>query len=122
LIAWAALFSQERRPHFFRHSLLAAIPPLQPTSEWSEVGREEEHMALSKFEREAKLQRLAELEGFETVDEMFDAAVSDSVCPGICINPGCDYTADIEPDQRKGYCENCGTQTVQSCLVLAGLI
>jgi hypothetical protein len=88
----------------------------------SEVGREEEAMALSKSEREAKLQRLAELEGFETVDEIFDAAVTDSVCPGICISPGCDYTTEVEPDQRKGYCEICGTQTVKSCLVLAGLI
>jgi hypothetical protein len=88
----------------------------------SEVGREEERMALSKSERKAKLQKLAELEGFETVDEMFDAAVSDSVCLGICINPGCEYTADVEPDQRRGYCENCGTPTVKSCLVLADLI
>jgi hypothetical protein len=79
-------------------------------------------MALSKSQRKAKLQRLAELEGFKTVDEMFDAAVSDTVCPGICINPGCDYTADVEPDQRRGYCENCGTQTVKSCIVLTGII
>jgi hypothetical protein len=62
-------------------------------------------MALSKAECEAKLQKLAELEGFETVDQMFDAAVSDSVCPGICVNPSCDYTTEVEPDQRKGYCE-----------------
>jgi hypothetical protein len=79
-------------------------------------------MALSKAEREAKLQKLAELEGFDTVDEMFDAAVTDGECPGICVNPACDHTADVEPDQRKGYCENCGTQTVKSCLVLAELI
>jgi hypothetical protein len=79
-------------------------------------------MAPSKAEREAKLQKLAEFEGFEKVDEMFDAAVTDSVCPGICINPGCDYTIEVEPDQRKGYCEVCGTQTVRSCLVLARLI
>jgi hypothetical protein len=79
-------------------------------------------MVLSKPEREAKLKKLAELEGFETVDEMFDAAVTDAVCPGICINLACDYTTEVEPDQRRGYCENCGTQTVQSCLVLAGLI
>jgi hypothetical protein len=79
-------------------------------------------MALSNSEREAKIQKLAELQGFKTIDAMFDAAVSDTVCPGICINPGCDYTTDVEPDQRKGYCEICGTQTVTSCLVLAGLI
>ena len=79
-------------------------------------------MVLSKSEREAKLQRLAELEGFNTVDEMFDAAVSDSVCPGICINKGCDYTCEIEPDARHGWCENCNQNTVQSCLVLADII
>ena len=79
-------------------------------------------MALSNSEREAKLQELAELEGFRQVQEMFDAAVSDLVRPGIRVNPGCDYTADVEPDQRKGHCENCGTQTVKSCLVLARLI
>ena len=79
-------------------------------------------MALSESEREAKIQKLAYLEGFDTVDEMFDAAVRDLVCPGICVNPGCDYTTQIEPDQRKGYCENCETQTVQSCLVLERLI
>ena len=97
-------------------------PPFQPTSELSAVGRAEEYMALSKSECEAKLQRLAELEGFETVDQMFDAAVTDSVCPGICINPGCDYTTEVEPDQRHGYCEACGTQTVKSCLILAGIM
>ena len=32
-------------------------------------------MALSDSEREAKLQKLAELEGFDTVEAMFDAAV-----------------------------------------------
>ena len=45
-------------------------------------------MALSKSEREAKLQRLAELEGFDTVDQMFDAAVTDSVCPRDLYQPG----------------------------------
>ena len=79
-------------------------------------------MALSDSEREAKLQKLAELEGFDTVEAMFDAEVHDSVCPGICINQGCDYTTEVAPDQRKGYCENCGTQTVKSCLVLERLI
>jgi hypothetical protein len=38
-------------------------------------------MALSNSEREATIQKLAKLEGFDSVEEMFDAAVSDSVCP-----------------------------------------
>jgi hypothetical protein len=82
-------------------------------------------LTLTLSERRAKPQKLAELEGFETVDEMFDAAVSDSVCPGICCNPAdpsCDYTCEVEPDQDRGWCENCQANTVQSCLVLADVI
>lgn len=69
-----------------------------------------------------KLQQLSELEGFDSVESMLESAIIDSVCPSICINRGCDYTSDMEPDQREGYCESCGTNTVQSCLVLAGVI
>jgi hypothetical protein len=32
------------------------------------------------------------------------------------------YTAEVEPDRRQGWCEVCGTTTVQSGIVLAGLI
>jgi hypothetical protein len=55
--------------------------------------------------RKAKLGKLVELEGFEDENELFAAAMSDSVCPAICCNPdnpGCDYTAEMEPDQREG--------------------
>jgi hypothetical protein len=38
------------------------------------------------------------------------------------LNEGCDYTAEMEPDQTQGWCEACGTNTVASALVLAGLI
>jgi hypothetical protein len=75
--------------------------------------------ALTKAEREAKLQRLAELLGFHTIDEMFDAAVTDTTCPGICINPWCDYVATVPSDESGGRCEWDGTKTVQSALVLA---
>jgi hypothetical protein len=68
-----------------------------------------------------KLNQLADLEGME-VDEMLEQATFDSVAKGICTNPDCDYTTEVEPDQTEGYCEACGTQTVQSCLILAGLI
>ncbi len=46
----------------------------------------------------------------------------DDVVPGICVCPGCDYTTEVEPDQRQGFCEDCGRQNVQSGLVLAGII
>ena len=67
----------------------------------------------------SKLEELANSEGMD-VEEMLEQAVIDSVVPGICMN--CDYITGVEPDQDKGYCEFCNTQTVQSCLVLANII
>lgn len=68
-----------------------------------------------------KLDKLAEIEGM-SVEEMLEEATFDSVAKGICVNPECDYTTQVEPDCREGFCENCRTQTVKSCLVLAGMI
>jgi hypothetical protein len=75
--------------------------------------------ALTKAERQAKLQRLAELLGFDTIDAMFDAAVTDTACPGICTNRWCEYVTSVVPDERAGYCRTDGTYTVKSALVLA---
>jgi hypothetical protein len=70
---------------------------------------------------EIKLQTLAKNEGM-TVEEMLSEATFDSVAKGICSEPDCNYTCEVEPDQTEGYCEECGGQTVTSCLVLAGII
>lgn len=70
----------------------------------------------------AKLRFLAEIEGYPTVGELLEHAAADSVSPGICANPGCDYATEVEPDQDAGYCEVCGTQTVKPALILAGVI
>ncbi len=77
-------------------------------------------MVLSQSERRTKLKKLAEIEGYSEVMDMLAEATMDSVCPGICAN--CDYTAEVEPDQDEGYCESCGTQTIHSALILAGII
>jgi hypothetical protein len=79
-------------------------------------------LALTKAERQAKLERLAELLGFQTVDEMFDAATTATACPGICIYPWCDYTATVAPADQAGCCPSDGTNAVQSALVLAQAI
>lgn len=76
----------------------------------------------SPAKRRAKLLQLIEIEGFESEDALLAAAVADSVCPAICMNDDCDYTCEMEPDQDRGYCEVCGTNTVASALILAGLI
>jgi hypothetical protein len=73
------------------------------------------------MKQKSKLHILAEQEGKEVI-ELLEEAVVDSSCKGICTNPECNYTTDVEPDQRKGYCEKCTTNTVCSCLILAGII
>lgn len=75
--------------------------------------------------RRAKLAKLCEIEGFDDENDLFAAAISDSVCPAICCNPDnpeCDYTAELEPDQDRGWCEVCGRGTLVSALVLGGII
>jgi hypothetical protein len=68
-----------------------------------------------------KLNKLAEIEG-KSKEQLLEDAVMDSACMGICTEPGCNYTREVEPDQDKGYCEACGKNTVASSLVLAGII
>lgn len=80
---------------------------------------------LSDDMRRAKLATLVELEGFDDENDLFAAAISDSVCPAICCNPDnpdCDYTAEMEPDQDRGWCVACERSTLVSGLVLGGLI
>ena len=69
-----------------------------------------------------KLLRLLEVEGFASLEELIRLALSDSVCPGICLSEGCNRTTEVEPDQAEGFCEACGGNTVVSGLVLAGFI
>ena len=70
---------------------------------------------------ETKLCEIAEAYG-QPPEELAEQGVYDSICPSICTNMGCNYTADLEPDQHEGYCENCNTHSVQSILVLMNLI
>jgi hypothetical protein len=75
--------------------------------------------------RRAKLRTLCETEGYEDENDLFAAAMADTVCPAICCNPDnpdCDYTEEKEPDSRDGWCEECGRGTMVSALVLGGII
>jgi len=69
-----------------------------------------------------KFKKLVELEGYDDPVELVADATADSVCPAICMNDGCDYTTGIEPDQDRGWCEECRTNSMKSALVLAGII
>ena len=79
-------------------------------------------MKLSPKQRRALLVRLTEDAGFDTIQQLLESTVFDSVSPAICVNAGCDYMTEMEPDQRQGYCEKCGTNTVKAGLVLAGMV
>lgn len=69
-----------------------------------------------------KLQKLAEIEGYADPLNLLEDNAIDSVIPAICMNEDCDLTEGMEPDQDRGFCDNCGTQSMKSCLVLAGAI
>ena len=75
-------------------------------------------IALTK--KAVRLIELCEAEGFKTPEDLLEASMADSVCAAICME--CGHTAEMEKDQREGYCENCGKKKVVSGLVLAGLI
>jgi hypothetical protein len=72
-------------------------------------------------ENTEKLEALAGQYGVEA-EELLETYALDSVAPGICMNAGCDFSAEYEPDQQEGWCEECQTRSVTSCLVLLGVI
>ena len=69
-----------------------------------------------------KLQKLMEVEGYTNITELLAACITDSVCPAICMNEGCSYVCEMEPDQDRGWCPECGQNSMKAALVLAGLI
>ena len=65
---------------------------------------------------------LMEEYGADEVYELAEEFENSAGVPCICTNPGCTYTAELEPDCTSGYCENCKTQTVKSFYVMLGII
>jgi hypothetical protein len=79
-------------------------------------------MTLVLTEKAKKLMRLCEIEGYRSPHDLLTTVAGDSVCPAICMTEGCEFTAEMGPDQTEGYCERCGGNTVTSALVIAGFI
>jgi len=69
----------------------------------------------------SKLDQLASVWGL-SAHQFIEEYALDEVVPGICMNPDCDCAAEVEPDQREGWCEECEMRSVRSGIVLAGLI
>lgn len=66
-----------------------------------------------------KLVKLAKEYGYRDVYAMIEKSAIDSLVPGICMEYGCDYSTDVEPDARENWCDGCGRNTVKSCLEIA---
>jgi len=66
------------------------------------------------------IQECADDFGYDSVEDMLDKAVIDSVVPAWCSE--CNATTEMEPDQDKGYCPGCGKNTSKSVLVLLDII
>jgi hypothetical protein len=66
------------------------------------------------------LELITEEEGFEDPMQLLTEYALESVVPGICKE--CEAIYHYEPDQDEGYCEQCGENTVVSCLILAGIM
>ena len=84
-------------------------------------------MKLTREVKAAKLEALAFEEGGdednlkETVYRLLEEATYDEPL-GICSNENCTYYTVVEPDQDKGWCEHCETNTVVSCLILGNIV
>jgi hypothetical protein len=70
----------------------------------------------------SKLAKLLEIEGYVDITELAEAVVGDSVSPAICMNENCNYTCEMKPDQDRGWCDECRTNSMKSALILAGFI
>ena len=74
-------------------------------------------MSINEHELEQKLETLAtEIEGFDSIEEMINAVGFDSVMPGICSDPNCDGSTNVEPDTREGWCPICNGNTIWSAM------
>lgn len=70
-----------------------------------------------------KLAILAKSEGFAQVEDFLNRwEMLDSLVPAICMNENCNLYEEYEPDQTQGFCHDCGTKSMESALVLAGII
>jgi hypothetical protein len=79
-------------------------------------------MRFAAAQKRAKLSKLIEIEGYDSIEQLAQTILSDSVSPAIYMNEDCDFTCEMEPDQDAGYCEECRANSMQSALILAGLI
>jgi len=70
----------------------------------------------------SKLNQLANDWGYSNPEDMVMDYAFDGELPAICMNEDCDYSTEMEPDQDRGWCEYCGTNTLVSAGILMGIM
>ena len=70
----------------------------------------------------SKLSTLTEDWGYESTFSLVEDYMDEGLMPAICMNKGCDYSTEMEPDQDQGWCECCSTNSLSSASVLMGII
>jgi hypothetical protein len=58
--------------------------------------------------------------GFDDDLAMIEEYFHDSLCPGVCKE--CGFSTEVEPDQERGWCDDCGKTSVVSIMVIADII
>jgi len=73
--------------------------------------------------KQKKIDTLVSEYGGDLDSILEDCTFGDSAgVPAICMNPDCDATYEYEPDQDRGWCEECQSNSVKSIMILAGVI
>jgi len=70
----------------------------------------------------SKLRTLTEDWGYESTFSLVEDYIHEGLMPAICMNKGCDYSTEMEPDQDQGWCECCSTNSLSSAAILMGII
>ena len=70
----------------------------------------------------SKLRTLTEDWGYESALDLMTDYMHEGLYPAICMNKGCNYSTEMEPDQDRGWCENCNTNSLSSAAILMGII
>ena len=70
----------------------------------------------------SKLSTLTEDWGYESTLDLMTDYMHEGIMPAICMNKDCNYSTEMEPDQDRGWCENCSTNSLSSAAILMGII
>lgn len=77
---------------------------------------------MNSLEKDRKIAALMDHLNVPKREELIRRAILCEPSPGICIMTGCETVQPVRRDEAGAICEHCKTDTVQSVLVIAGLV